>query len=56
MRGGRDGDLTVFLHPSGGWGVDTLNFSCYIDLDQASTVYHPKISEVSDKPPIIIES
>ena len=28
-----------------GWG-DTLNFSCYVDLDQASTVYPKKISEV----------
>ena len=52
MRGG-DGDLAVFLRPQW-WG--TLNFSCYVDFDQASTVYPPKIPEVSGIPPKIIES
>ena len=35
---------------------DTLKLSCYVDLDQASTVYQKKISEESDIPPKIIES
>ena len=51
MRGGGDGALTVFLCPQG----DTLNCSCYVDLDQTSTV-SKKISEVTDIPPKIIES
>ena len=35
----------------------TLKLSCFVDLDQASTVYQKKkISEVSDIPRKIIES
>ena len=40
--------------PGGGGGA--LNFTCYKDLDQASSVYSTKISEVSGIPPKIIES
>ena len=37
-------------------GEGTFIFSCYVDLDQASTVYPQKISEVSGIPPKLIES
>ena len=44
------------LQSPGGWGGGTLNVSCYVYLDQASTVYPQKISEVSGIPPKVIES
>ena len=43
MREGEDGDLTVFLCPQGEEGEDNLIFSCYVDLDQVSTVHPPPL-------------
>ena len=61
MRGGGVLDLTVFLRSKGvcvggGGGGRYSHVFLHVDLDQASTVYHKKISEVSGIPQKLIES
>ena len=47
MRGGGDGDPKSSNAPGRG---NTLNFSYYVDLDQASTVYPQKYQKYQAYP------